>query len=140
MKVRTTEQEAEKRRKEQAIKVKIYQGAMAKIFAKRANNQYDEEIMELTAGVLVRNPDINTLWNVRREYLLQLKSDKPEVAQESFKKELQLTEACIRANQKSYNAWHQRCWILENLDEPNWDNEVKLCSLFLSNDERNCKK
>lgn len=139
MKVRTTEQEAERKRKEQAIKLKIYQGAMAKIVTKRANNQYDDEIMELTGNVLARNPDINTLWNIRREYLLQLKSDKPDVAQERFTKELQLTEMCIQINPKSYNAWHQRCWTLENMDDPNWDNELKLCSKFLSLDERNCK-
>lgn len=139
MKVRTTEQEAERKRKEQAIKLKIYQGAMAKIVTKRANNQYDDEIMELTGNVLARNPDINTLWNIRREYLLQLKSDKPDVAQERLTKELQLTEMCIQINPKSYNAWHQRCWTLENMDDPNWDNELKLCSKFLSLDERNCK-
>lgn len=138
VKVRTTEQEAERKKKEQAIKLKAYQISMAKILAKRAAGQYDDELMELTVAVLIRNPDIFTLWNIRREYLLQIKADDPEAAEEKLKKELPLTESCIQTNPKSYNAWHHRCWALENMAAPNWENEVKLCTKYLHLDERNC--
>lgn len=138
--MRTTEEEAEKRRNEQAIKVKAYRAAMAKIVEKRAAEQYDTELLQLTAGVLIRNPDVFTLWNVRREYLLKLKSEKPEEVQEIFTKDLQLTEQCLQVNPKSYSAWHHRCWILENITEPNWEHEVKLCTKYLQKDERNCEQ
>lgn len=139
MKVRTTEQEAERKRKEQAIKLELYQKTMSKILGKRAAGQYDDELMELTAKVLSQNPDVFTLWNIRREYLLQRKADNPEAAEEKLKKELTLTKNCLETNPKSYNAWHHRCWTLENMATPNWENEVKLCTTYLHSDERNCK-
>lgn len=138
--MRTTEEEAQKRRNEQAIKVKAYRAAMAKIFEKRAAEQYDTELLQLTSGVLTRNPDVFTLWNVRREYLLKLKSEKREEVQETFTKDLQFTEQCLQVNPKSYSAWHHRCWILENITEPNWEHEVKLCTKYLQKDERNCEQ
>lgn len=112
---------------------------MAAILAKRAAGQYDDELMQLIVGVLTRNPDITTLWNIRKEHLLQLKADNSNEAEEKLKKELQLTETCVQTNPKSYNAWQHRCWTLEHLNEPNWEHEVKLCSKYLSMDERNCK-
>lgn len=139
LKVRTTEEEAQRKRNEQALKVKAYRAAMTKITEKRATEQYDVELMQLTASVLTRNPDVFTLWNIRREYLLRLKADKPDDVQEVYTKDLHLTEQCLQVNPKSYCAWHQRCWILENITEPDWDHEVKLCTKYLRLDERNCE-
>lgn len=118
--------------------MKAYRAAMTKIIEKRAAEQYDAELMQLTAGVLSRNPDVNTLWNVRREFLLKLKADAPDEWQTTFTKDLQLTETCLQVNPKSYYAWHHRCWILENITEPDWEHEVKLCTKYLRLDERNC--
>ncbi|XP_031617079.1 geranylgeranyl transferase type-2 subunit alpha [Contarinia nasturtii] len=137
LKVRTTEEEAQRKRNEQALKVKAYRVAMSKIIEKRAAEQYDAEIMQLTTGVLSRNPDVFTLWNIRREFLLKLKADKPDEVQETYTKDLQLTQTCLQVNPKSYCAWHHRCWILENITEPKWDDEVKLCTKYLQLDERN---
>lgn len=137
--MRTTEEEAQRKRNEQALKVKAYRAAMAKIIEKRTAEEYDVELLQLTASVLTRNPDVFSLWNVRREYLLKLKTDKPDEVQETYTKDLQLTEQCLQVNPKSYCAWHHRCWILENITEPNWDNEVKLCTKYLRLDERNCE-
>lgn len=139
MKVRTTEEEAVRKRNEQAVKVKAYKAAMSKIIEKRSAEQYDTELMQLTAGVLSRNPDVYTLWNIRREYLLKIKAENPDQVQETYTKDLQLTEGCLQVNPKSYCAWHHRCWILENTTEPNWQHEVKLCTKYLQMDERNCK-
>lgn len=139
LKVRTTEEEAQRKKNEQALKVKAYRAAMSKIIEKRAAEQYDVELLQLTASVLSRNPDVFTLWNIRREFLLRLKADKPDEVQEVYTKDLQLTEQCLQVNPKSYCAWHHRCWILENITEPNWDHEVQLCTKYLRMDERNCE-
>lgn len=112
---------------------------MTMIFEKRAANEYDVEMMQLTAGVLSRNPDVSTLWNIRRELLLQIKEANNDGVQEIFDKDLVLTETCLQVNPKSYCAWHHRCWILENTIEPNWDREVNICTKYLKLDERNCK-
>lgn len=118
--------------------MKVYRGAMSRIHEKRSAGELDPELMALTAGVLQRNPDISTLWNIRREYFLQLKEEKADNLQELFDKELSLTEACLHANPKSYCVWHQRSWILENSEEPKWQREVDLCTKYLKLDERNC--
>lgn len=117
----------------------MYRGAMSKIFEKRASNEFDSEMMSLTASVLQRNPDISTLWNIRREYFLKLKEENSEDLQILLDKELSLTEACLYANPKSYCIFHQRCWIMENSEEPNWKREVDLCTRYLDKDERNCE-
>lgn len=137
--MRTTEEEAERKRKEQQLKVKAYRSAMTKIIAKRAAEEYDSELMQLTGGVLSRNPDVFTLWNIRREFLLKLKVENPDEVTASFEKDLHLTETCLQVNPKSYCAWHHRSWILENSPEPNWEREVNLCTKYLRMDERNCK-
>ena len=101
------------------------------------------------------NPDVYTLWNYRREIILSRKNDvntenieeeenktSSEVKSLTFQNlvnnELELTVACLKQNPKSYNAWHQRCWLIENSPEPDYKNEIQLCDKFLNFDERNC--
>lgn len=136
LKVRTSEEEAARKKKEQELKVKAYRQGMFKIKEKRLLDEYDEELMQILTAILSKNPDIFTLWNIRRE-CIQLMSDKgPEL----FEKELNLTENCLLVNPKSYCAWHHRCWILEHSPEPNWQREVDVCTKYLKMDERNCKR
>lgn len=154
LKVRTTEEERERKKKEQALKVKAYKAAMTKIMAKRKNLEYDDEMLMYTTPILQRNPDVSTLWNIRRECILakvqQLRkkpdidqavtvddnSDK-EAIQKVFETEINLTEQCLLVNPKSYNIWHHRMWLLEQSPEANWQREVMLCNKYLKMDERN---
>ncbi|CAL1291574.1 unnamed protein product [Larinioides sclopetarius] len=138
VKVRTTEEQAEIKRREQQEKLKIYLGVTSKIFAKKEAKEYDEEALELTARILEKNPDFYTWWNYRREILLFFKTVKTE---EEMKKlcliELDLTQNCLKVNPKSYSAWHHRFWTMEFHPEGDWKRELKLCNFFLSLDERN---
>ncbi|KAG4070033.1 hypothetical protein HA402_013693 [Bradysia odoriphaga] len=133
LKVRTSEEEAARKKKEQELKVKAYRQGMFKIKEKRLLDEYDDELMQILTAILSKNPDIFTLWNIRRE-CIQLMGDKgPEL----FEKELSLTESCLLVNPKSYCAWHHRCWVLEHSPEPNWQREVDVCTKYLKMDERN---
>lgn len=118
----------------------MYRAGMKQIFEKRTLEQYDDEMMSLTSAILSKNPDISTLWNIRREcILLQLKTNVDnEKLLQTFRKDLEFTEHCLLVNPKSYCVWHHRCWILENSPEPNWANEVDVCTKYLKLDERNC--
>lgn len=57
-----------------------------------------------------------------------------------YEKELYFLEQCLRVNPKCYSTWHQRCWIMDKMETPDWKRELALCNKFLEYDERNCKK
>ncbi|XP_043653854.1 geranylgeranyl transferase type-2 subunit alpha [Drosophila teissieri] len=71
VKVRTTEEERERKKKEQALKVRSYRAAMGRIQKKREAGELDNEMLSLTVQILLRNPDVSTLWNIRRECVLE---------------------------------------------------------------------
>ncbi|KAM7363909.1 rab geranylgeranyltransferase subunit alpha [Cochliomyia hominivorax] len=162
LKVRTTEEERERKKKEQTLKVKAYKAAMAKIMSKRNKLEYDDEMLMYTTPILQRNPDVSTLWNIRRECILakvqklkeakeqnmdkdkeeekeniETKIDNVEAIQKVFEAEIYLTEQCLLVNPKSYNIWHHRMWLLEQAPDADWQREVQLCNKYLKMDERN---
>uniref|UniRef100_A0A182TYN8 Geranylgeranyl transferase type-2 subunit alpha n=1 Tax=Anopheles melas TaxID=34690 RepID=A0A182TYN8_9DIPT len=110
----------------------MFRAAMGRILEKKTAQEYDAEMMELTAKLLSSNPDIATLWNLRRLCILA----RPE-GSAVFDKDLGFTEICLMVNPKSYCAWHHRCWILENAPKADWQKEVDLCTKYLKLDERN---
>ncbi|VVD01808.1 unnamed protein product [Leptidea sinapis] len=138
LKVRTSEEEKYRKDKERQEKLKIFQHAMRKIISKRKQGEKDVEQLELTGKVLANNPDIYTLWNIRREiieHLRKLQSDEELI--KLCDSELSLTEYCLKINPKSYCAWHQREWILKTRADPDWKKELELCNTYLKLDERN---
>lgn len=138
LKVRTSAEEAIRKKKEQDLKAKAYRNGMDKIFALRSKNCLDQNLLELTGKILSVNPDLSTLWNIRRECILKMTSgDEPDLT--LFERDLGFTELCLQVQPKSYGAWHHRVWILENSPEPDWNREVNLCTIYLRKDERNCK-
>ncbi|XP_033245482.1 geranylgeranyl transferase type-2 subunit alpha [Drosophila miranda] len=163
VKVRTTEEERERKKKEHALKVRAYRAAMGRILKKRDAGELDDEMLGLTVQILHRNPDVTTLWNIRRECVLEKikqlsdaeaeskKSDevraeagaeeKPAAPEDKLQsvygQELNVTEQCLMVNPKSYNAWHHRCWTLEQNPQADWQREVQLCNKYLKYDERN---
>lgn len=74
LKVRTSAEEAARKKKEQDLKVKAYKAAMGRILHKRSIKELDSEMMTLSGQILGRNPDVFTLWNIRKECLEELTS------------------------------------------------------------------
>lgn len=71
MKVRTTEEQKLLKQKEQQKKLAAYRYAMNQIASTRKNVPYDKTSFQLCAQVLTVNPDVYTLWNYRKEVVLQ---------------------------------------------------------------------
>lgn len=138
LKVRTSAEEAIRKKKEQDLKAKAYRNGTDKIKALRHKEQAEEPLLELTWKILSVNPDVATLWNIRRECILSL-MQRDNVDNSIFDRDLSFTELCLQVQPKSYCAWHHRVWILENSPQPDWEREVKLCNLYLKKDERNCE-
>nr|XP_033781231.1 geranylgeranyl transferase type-2 subunit alpha [Geotrypetes seraphini] len=138
IKVKTTEQQEEAKRKEREKKLQLYTAATNTIFQKRELQELDQEVLELTNQILGANPDFATLWNFRREIFLHFEKEKSEdEMQKLYKRELSHLESCLRVNPKSYGSWHHRCWVLDRMPEPDWSRELELCNRFLEMDERN---
>ncbi|CAM1154611.1 Uncharacterised protein g11308 [Pycnogonum litorale] len=70
LKVKTTEQQKAAKEKERAKKLIIFQAATKFAFSKRKNRQYDNEALKVTTDILSANPDFYSLWNFRKEILL----------------------------------------------------------------------
>ncbi|XP_021703016.1 geranylgeranyl transferase type-2 subunit alpha [Aedes aegypti] len=136
LKVRTSAEEAARKQKEREQKAKAFRAGMGRILMKKVTDELDEEMMQLTAKILAANPDVATLWNLRRRCILKFAEADPE-NQKIFEDDLRFTEMCLQVNPKSYCAWHHRCWCLENSPSPDWQKEVDLCTKYLKLDERN---
>ena len=147
LKVRTSEEQAERKRLEREKKLKIYQNAMSKCFDLIKSETYTLDGIKLSEQILMNNVDIQTLWNFRRNILESLKNtSNEENVIEYYKNEMSLTENCLKQNAKSYPCWHHRRWCLIKSNQDNygtksevlsWTHELKLCNQFLSLDERN---
>ncbi|KAK3747037.1 hypothetical protein QZH41_017815 [Actinostola sp. cb2023] len=139
LKVRTSAEQAAAKQKEREKKMKVYNEVTERIFTKRKDNEHDQEALYLTEQLLSANPDFGTLWNFRREIFINFKdkSGFDSKLESLCKKELSFLQSCLQVNPKSYGVWHNRQWINEFMPHPNWKQELQLCNLFLSFDERN---
>ncbi|XP_018398517.1 PREDICTED: geranylgeranyl transferase type-2 subunit alpha [Cyphomyrmex costatus] len=136
VKVRTTAEQEEIKKRERAVRIAQYKADIATVFQKRKDKKLDDEVLSVTKRMLLNNSDIYTLWNIRREVF-----ENNEWNEEDYKQllenEMSLTEQCLRDNPKSYSVWHQRCWVMEQMSEPDWKKELSLCAKCLNIDERN---
>ncbi|XP_021342299.1 geranylgeranyl transferase type-2 subunit alpha-like [Mizuhopecten yessoensis] len=138
IKVKTTAEQQEAKRKEREKKLKIYNAGTEAVFQKRKNKEFDEEGLKLSGELLGVNPDIYSFWNFRREIFIDLQDKREEAElQKLLQDELHFLEACLKVNPKSYGAWHHRCFVMDAIPEPDWGRELHLCNTFLNLDERN---
>ncbi|KAF7638619.1 hypothetical protein Mgra_00001997 [Meloidogyne graminicola] len=144
-KTQVNEDEKNLYERKRATKLKRFIEMRDRIFEKRTNGEYDEEILELTAELLSKHADIYTFWNVRREAIEQLckklddETDEENIERKSklLDKEMKLTEECLMSNPKSYSSWHHRFLIVRQHPKINFKEELALCDKALTLDCRN---
>lgn len=137
VKVKTTAEQEEEKRIEREKKLKIYKSATQRVIEKRQNQELDDELLHISSQILQSNPDYTTIWNIRREVFMVHFSKSLKKTTEDGAGELLLTEAALQKNPKSYGAWSHRAWAMENFPDMDWGKELRLCNLFLDQDERN---
>ncbi|XP_075557462.1 rab geranylgeranyltransferase subunit alpha isoform X2 [Dermacentor variabilis] len=137
VKVKTTAEQEEEKRREREKKLKIYKSATQRVIEKRQNQELDDELLHITSQILQSNPDYTTMWNIRREVFMVHFNKSLKKTAEDGAGELLLTEAALQKNPKSYGAWSHRAWAMENFPHMDWAKELRLCNLFLGQDERN---
>ena len=102
----------------------------------RAARQYDPASYGLTAKLIELNPDFYTLWNFRKEIVLDCIAKTPAERSSLLNAELDLSFKALLKNPKCYSAWHHRLWVLD-LDAEPVDREMALCTKMLTMDARN---
>ena len=70
LKIKTTAQQEAEKKAEREKKKCAYQASIKAVLDARAAGQNDDQQLRVTGGLLVANPDITTLWNIRREVIL----------------------------------------------------------------------
>jgi len=137
LKIKTTAQQDAEKQVERKAKLGAYRKAMSAILARREEGKKDTQQLMMTSQVLQANPDIHTLWNIRRECVLFMALESAPEKDKLWSKEVELTQQCLMSNPKSYGAWHHRSYSLDQMTCPPWEKELALCDRFLSMDERN---
>ncbi|KAG7386458.1 hypothetical protein PHYBOEH_008684 [Phytophthora boehmeriae] len=138
--VKSVEREKEEKktdedRREELSKVRMYHDVAGKVLAMKKQKIHEPHVLPLTSHLLLLNPEFHVVWSYRREVLnalLTQDADKQELA----KTELKLTLDALQRNPKSYSAWFQRQWIIDQ-GLGDLKKEIGLCDKLLDLDERN---
>ena len=148
-KVKTSEDKERERKAANKVKIDKYVGHLNVVKDKFKNKVYDEEGLKNSEEAIMIGVDCNLLWNYRKSAILATGALPPAAEEEEpsgvwidaehAKKELALTEACLRINPKCYWVWYQRKWVGLRYKEMNWMMELGLCTKMLKYDARNCK-
>lgn len=130
---------------EELAKIEQYNKHKTTALAAYKNRIFSPTTLALTAAILAINPDLNTLFNFRKEQVMDLllknyfdkNNDFGEI-QRIFQTELTLATTALRKNPKSYHAWYHRIWCLEHgLAAIDLGKEFALTEQYLSQDSRN---
>uniref|UniRef100_A0A0K0F8V0 Geranylgeranyl transferase type-2 subunit alpha n=1 Tax=Strongyloides venezuelensis TaxID=75913 RepID=A0A0K0F8V0_STRVS len=138
-KVPTTEEQREVQEKEKALKAVSYRNLCNAINIKLKNEVYDEELMNLSAQILEKNPDVYTLWNVRKKYIEKVINENEDTTENDaiLDGELTLAMTSLTKNPKSYSAWFHRFWAFKKMAKPDIKKELEMCRVALQLDCRN---
>eukprot|EP00039_Didymoeca_costata_P009728 m.129626 g.129626 ORF g.129626 m.129626 type:complete len:579 (+) comp14582_c0_seq2:264-2000(+) len=139
VKVRTTEEQEEAKRKQQEAKLQGFLGVRRKLIDnKTARGVLDVKGLSLSELVLSKAPDFASIWNWRREGLCrQFETMKDAEKQKLCLQELDFLDEGLKKNPKSYSVWHQRRWVMLQAPQPPWQSELDKCTMFLKLDQRN---
>ncbi|OQV25703.1 Geranylgeranyl transferase type-2 subunit alpha [Hypsibius exemplaris] len=139
LKVRSPEEQQELVRKEKEKKLHSFQKAWGHLVDQRAKGNLSSELLVPTESLLTNVSDLYSLWNYRREILLNdlASCDEDGKKDAICHYELCFTESCLLRDPKSYSTWHHRRWTLLQMVHPDWQKELGLCDQALRMDERN---
>ena len=138
------ERSDEERAKEREVitrKASMYSELVGMLTKLRKAGDKSAKALGLTSKLLSMNPDYYTLWNYRREILLDMHSAELGLTEGTPKKgekipksigssvcevELNLCKEGILRNPKCYGAWWHRAWIFQRFCV-DVDSEIELC-------------
>jgi len=106
---------------------KEYEDAMNCFRAIVKKNEMSERALELTEFLIGYNKAHYYIWKYRQDLLIKLNCD--------LKKELQAMEDITLETMKSYQIWHHRQFLVDNINEP--CDEMEFIKIVLEYDAKN---
>ena len=102
-KVVLSEEKRAQKRLEDVERARKYNALSSAAMKRRAERIYDEESLVACERVLGINPEMNTLWNFRREIIAAMHQESHDDARHKpCEREFRLTQECLGLNPKSY--------------------------------------
>ncbi|KAF8495398.1 rab-protein geranylgeranyltransferase, partial [Gautieria morchelliformis] len=141
---------SETRKQKELAKIKQYCQLSDQVLARKSVKDCSPEALDLTKQLLAVNPEFYTIWNYRRNILVNgiFPSRSPSEINDSLSADLLLTTTALRQYPKVYWIWNHRRWCLEHIpDGPdqdldgwrrtNWTKELYVVEKMLDADARN---
>jgi len=154
--VRYTKEAIEEKRKREQAKLKEYLALTEDVISRKKRKDWSKEALDLTLRVLRINPEHYTVWNYRRNILLNgvFPASSAKEINDFISDELGMTMAALKANPKVYWLWNHRRWCLESVPEgpgligddeldpvgwkkASWERELSVVERMLDVDPRN---
>lgn len=142
----------EKKERERS-KIAEYLALTNDLISRKKNKDWSRDAFDATQRLLEKNPEFYTIWNYRRNILLNgiFPSSTPEQINNILADELMLTTMALKEHPKVYWLWNHRRWCLQNIpDGPivdstssmqwrndNWNKELAVVEKMLNADPRN---
>ncbi|KAG7704805.1 hypothetical protein KL950_003978 [Ogataea haglerorum] len=124
--------------KKDAVRIARYRALTDRVLDNKQNRVYNGKTLAQTEELLDINPELYTVWNYRRDILLeQFKTCDSDAIHDIIKNELALSVEHLRRFPKCYWIWNHRKWCLEYDPLTNWDAEMAMIDTFLKADSRN---
>ncbi|KAG6379130.1 rab-protein geranylgeranyltransferase [Boletus reticuloceps] len=147
-------QEAIQARKErERSQIVEYLALTNNVLSRKKTRDWSRDAFDQTQQLLELNPEFYTIWNYRRNIILNgiFPQSTPEENNDLLANELSMTMAALREHPKVYWIWNHRRWCLENVpDGPvvdgkpslqwrkaNWQRELAVVEKMLDADARN---
>ena len=92
----------------QRKKAGLFKRLLDEVLARKAACDYTPPSLALSAQLLALSQEVNSAWNYRRDYLATLQ----DIDEPTAEMEMEVSEAALRRNPKSYLAWFHRRWII----------------------------
>jgi len=151
--VRQSKEATEAKKKREQARINDYLLLTDDVLTRKKNRDWSRDAFDLTTRLLQINPEFYTIWNYRRNIMLNgiFPASSPEGVNNLLATELSMTTTTLKAHPKVYWVWNHRRWCLENVpDGPgeegadihgwkkaNWDRELFVVEKMLDADPRN---
>ncbi|KAL2311963.1 Geranylgeranyl transferase type-2 subunit alpha [Schizosaccharomyces pombe] len=139
LRVKLSEEQRKLKAEKERAKIEEYRGLVSRFQEARKRKDYSEGNLKLTTELLDWNPETYSVWNYRREILLNDVFPKISLneKQDLLDNELKYVLSKMKVFPKVYWIFNHRRWCLENAPYPNWNYEMMITEKLLSADARN---